>query len=973
MITQVKYGGYTATPSDYACPDGDLAMSLNILHNDGELSAMPSPTVAGSLSEGEKLIFIHVVNQNTRHLIINKGGEVSYKLLGGDSSFLISRYSVSDLKCTAMGNILCIYGAGVMEHYVFLGGTYKPFRADDFNVTLHFGLESYVVSNSQKITRLLKDAKGTVVGEKEELATHEFTDVTGITSFECILGYGATYSINIEKSTSTSTIYLRLELTLFDDSLKSFDAGIVGSEFSFTPEKQVKKITLSFYSDADYSVKFNSKFSGTAHVYKIINTASASVDYVFNNTEENRNSFLGLANQLIANCHELNRFILPFFVRYGFRMITGDIITVSPPILMEPNTDVVPFMALSDIKQDVDKNIWYNANVTAKAFSSKLKYRVKDKDKLKRLLAVEDLVESLVIAVSDPIYLYKQGATIEECANSIFYGTGRSNTESYSIGGILSLETNSVKYLSLPHFPVYDYTEKLASVNAFHIVKEIKKGDISTSDSFVDVPLESGALKGLAANLNLLPDNTESLNKYTASYAMTYNQREHWINIIEEAFAGFELDAMCGFVTSPHGEHYANYEVVVKDMDGTEKTISPGAHTVSSSNRRWFFCIDSKASRFSVSDFSDGSVHALSSGNALTPHPFLKGSYKAFLGQWSGSGASLISKPRSTTTTVKENMLYVTMQSNPILVEQRMRIGDGCLYAAAANARPITRNQFGQAPLYVLSSDGVWALELSGDGRYSVRQPVSRDVCINPGSITSLDTSILFVTDRGIMLLSGTDTTCISDVLLNKESFNISVLGKGLTDYLSTVGINVPSIVLFAYYMKGCSIIYDYAGQRIIVFNSSYEYSYVYSLKDKTWGIIGRSFSYTVNAYPDTWAVDGEGNVLKYTIRQDADFQQKGIIITRPLKLDTPDILKVVGTVIQRGVIERGHVGSIVYGSNDLVSWNLVFSSTDHYIKGYRSTPYKYFRIVLVCNLLPSESIHGCTIDFKPILTNRIR
>ena len=111
----------------------------------------------------------------------------------------------------------------------------------------------------------------------------------------------------------------------------------------------------------------------------------------------------------------------------------------------------------------------------------------------------------------------------------------------------------------------------------------------------------------------------------------------------------------------------------------------------------------------------------------------------------------------------------------------------------------------------------------------------------------------------------------------------------------------------------------------------------------------------------------------------------QGLIITRPLKLDMPDVLKTVPSVIQRGVfmsmtsnisgvyVHGGAVYGALYGSRDLIHWQLVHSSIDHYIRGQHGTPYKYFRLALICNLADKESLFGCSMAVVPRDTNNLR
>lgn len=321
-------------------------------------------------------------------------------------------------------------------------------------------------------------------------------------------------------------------------------------------------------------------------------------------------------------------------------------------------------------------------------------------------------------------------------------------------------------------------------------------------------------------------------------------------------------------------------------------------------------------------------------------------------------------------------MVFVSVQGNPIMIEQRVRVGDGILYAAASNTRPITRNQFGQSPLYVFSSDGIWAMEVATDGSYSVRQSVSRDVCNNIKSITPIDSAVLFTTERGIMMLSGTDTQCISEPINTNTPFNILSLGNTLRTYLADNDYKTFDIAPFTTFIRNCQIIYDYVDQLLIVFSDKCGYAYVYSIEEKKWSLIESKLLYAVNSYPEAWAVEKDKEKLSIVNFSDVAIDNtpvKGMLVSRPLKLEAPDILKTIDTVIQRGMFRRGHIKSILFGSRDLFNWQLVYSSTDHYLRGFRGSPYKYFRIVLLCDILPDESLYGTSIQFQLRLVNQPR
>ena len=135
--------------------------------------------------------------------------------------------------------------------------------------------------------------------------------------------------------------------------------------------------------------------------------------------------------------------------------------------------------------------------------------------------------------------------------------------------------------------------------------------------------------------------------------------------------------------------------------------------------------------------------------------------------------------------------------------------------------------------------------------------------------------------------------------------------------------------------------IYDYTCQRIIAYNPDVSYAYLYSLKSKQWGMMRSDIRSGINSYPEALAMVA-GNKLADCSASDAD-AATALLVTRSFKLGQPDVLKTIDTVIQRGYFKKGHVAQVLYASRNLFDWHVVWSSTDHYLRGSRGTPYKYF------------------------------
>ena len=224
------------------------------------------------------------------------------------------------------------------------------------------------------------------------------------------------------------------------------------------------------------------------------------------------------------------------------------------------------------------------------------------------------------------------------------------------------------------------------------------------------------------------------------------------------------------------------------------------------------------------------------------------------------------------------------------------------------------------------------------------------------------------------MLISGSQTQCISDMITDSVGSDIHSL-PGMEKLHSMIGHDTDdsclSIVPFLDFISGCGMVYDYPHQRIIVFNKNYSYAYVYSLKSKQWGMTHSRISHAVNSYPEAFAVDKDCNLVDFS-QENVD-RQKGLLVTRTIKLGEADVLKTVDSLMHRGIFRKGHVRSVLYGSRDMINWHLVTSSVSHRILNHRGTPYKYFRIALVCALDSDENVCGCTVQYTPRFTNRIR
>ena len=330
------------------------------------------------------------------------------------------------------------------------------------------------------------------------------------------------------------------------------------------------------------------------------------------------------------------------------------------------------------------------------------------------------------------------------------------------------------------------------------------------------------------------------------------------------------------------------------------------------------------------------------------------------------------------------SLIRVSEADNPLVfpAKNSVQVGSSIVSAMAANTRPISEGQFGDAPLYAFTDEGVWVLMLGEEGTYIARQPANRDICSNPNGILQIDDAVLYPTERGIMMQRGRESECITDVLDDYPFDFLSIYSHSTKDKtypnkLLSLG-NIPEsdvkYVRFRKYLEESGMIYDYYDSRIIVFNPNYTYAYVYSLKSNMWGTMHNVFNKRVNIYPESYATDKEGKILDVYVKEPTE-NVPFFLCSRPLTLGQ-DVHKTLFDCITRGYfssIQAGKCGMVLFGSNDLVNWYYVGSSVNMYLRNLVGSPYKYFRISLMGSLDQKESISALSIDFQSRLQNKLR
>lgn len=692
------------------------------------------------------------------------------------------------------------------------------------------------------------------------------------------------------------------------------------------------------------------------------------------------------------------KFIYPFLVRYAFRMYDGSLTKHSAPILMVCSSDLAPQVFYEHI---TGKESYTDAELRIVGVLQTLDYAVIGEYDIRRIKEWQDIIRSVDVFISAPIYTYDQTGQctrfiriensdcycickhINQAANTNVYPL-RYQYNQFSKLYAFTFNPHNFSYpagrLMLPRKTDDDVKEAIRNCSTFYFLESIKIDTLTTTRTKIEPGDEY--LTSLVAK-EVMTDDYDSHDKLYPKYAFSYNQRLNIANIRKRLFQGFNSWALFphsnGFVNnfhdgSPTSIDYTvgiDYTVFIKQDNRDIIVSGTGGSFGLYCNTLFFYYPNVNAYRVLIHKYMFGTLDL-----KLEQHAYLNGSF--YFGGWEDntnySDVTYTNSTESECMVDISNKIYTSEINNPFYFPLKgiNTVGTGEIMGICSAVKALSQGQFGQFPLYAFTTEGVWALEVSAEGTYSARQPVTRDICTNPASITQIDSAVLFATERGIMLISGSESQCITDIL-NNSVFRLDSLPA--YDRLLQKA-NLPAdcfdYIPFKDFIAGCGMTYDYKNQRIIVFHPSKAYAFIYSMKSKQWGMMQSNFTDAVNSYPDAYVMTSDSRLVNLSEPNKSDNIQI-LALSRPMRLDMPDVLKTIDTTIQRGMFSKGHVSQVLYGSRDLYNWFIITSSIDHYLRGFRGTPFKYFRFVLIGTLQRNESISGCSISFTPRQTNQLR
>jgi hypothetical protein len=476
-----------------------------------------------------------------------------------------------------------------------------------------------------------------------------------------------------------------------------------------------------------------------------------------------------------------------FFVRYAYRLYDNTNVKLSPPILILPgyrllnmlsvwieppdiSADPWSFLFTPSMNEDRYKDKFFNMSSTARIgmFVPGIKYD------LSSLVGYEGLIKGVDIFLSP------------------YVGVSNVDNTNTVISFVRGDEFIISKRSSLVNSLTGDMMKRIREMSSFYLVKSLNIGE-STGGDYVPFPEKTDIdtiynIAGLV-NREQLADDDFSIHKIGAKKSYAYNGRLHLADTGMTYFAGFDRSFFGwnepaakppggpiwynGYPETELGGEFkwkAGDELVI-ETEITRGSYSGkvysvyvfGKESVCVNSAMWSYP-DAMAKRMTVyrRDSGDGRVYRVRVLE-LREHEFLNVAFYLEDGlrpvYIKSAGEEVVPVDFGRAFMVGSwNELAVSDVNNPLQFKIRniLTVGTGRIMAIGANVMNVSGRNYGVFPLYVFTTEGVYALRVGeGDVAYStvtqpayLEPPVSDVICQVPGGV-------VFAIARGLCVANG--------------------------------------------------------------------------------------------------------------------------------------------------------------------------------------------------------------------------
>lgn len=733
-------------------------------------------------------------------------------------------------------------------------------------------------------------------------------------------------------------------------------------------------------------------------------------------TDVNHSTLLGIMNSTwnnisisANNLRDDGIFYAPVFLRYAVRLYDGSYVNHSVPIMCGggTSTDWITMQRTATRVHVGEGSRQYDGYLLNYSLNNVYNIRVKmveDPD----FESWSDLVDSIDVFVSPQITVPAFEAGFESMDDSLnvhLAGMMDGQKEKSVEDAVLS----KGNFYLVKSFSLADQKEMDELKGGECVIKNMDEDLLVQQEELVDgyrtsgqyIPLSesrnfnqrvlmSGALEIMPTGLPFLnglqTDVNPAARGNVQQYVFVYNIVDN-SGITHRVISRGKYSTLDVYSTEPGymSGHYQDLSYVTIQHFSAETTAD--SQLYEAKPYAWLSYPDTRCKSVDVF-ICEGGVVTYSKNIAMKEHPLLSCSYAFF-----GFGTELKDvldadagtepfEPGTESRVIESaNKVFLSDFQNPFLFPAGNIITfPDAVVGVGITSVPLSEGQVGDFDVYVFTEGGIRVLKTNSQGTFSTNNAyptnLSRHVAL-PGTITSLEQAIVFITERGVMMLVGGDVSELS-VSMNGKPYAlddsiVSVLSGTEWGELMSASENGETLMGF---MRTAKVAYDNNGSRLVFFNPEKGYQYTYMLQTQSWHKIlsGVTAPTILNSYPDCLVSYGtdEKKVMNFStilddieLVSDSENKVKGLIVTRPFDLGEPDIRKAITTVRIRGRFYRSDVRYLLLGSFDGIHWERLHS--------LRGGSYKQFRMAILCDLAPTERITWIDVEYEGRFTNKLR
>lgn len=982
-------------PDDTMAQNGELALALNLAADGDGLKMLEKPMPMFQLRQGEKVLCVHQ-NDGYKHYITSYGGSLWWgtapaSLLTPPPVWSPTELGTSDAtQATVMGNTIITQGSK-MEYWLWdeASGGYKPLGQRPPMAKLRFGLQSE-----------LKVYPGmTTGGNLADPA--EFLD--------------AMYWEDCE-----------LPYVRWNQSDTKFTRDRMYEPENRLPPSDVARASGSGYVDGEGNLREGMEGMWSLNLKGAVGSSVNSQAKIDEFVGKLTDWVMAYMNTFLAQANENRKFVLPFFVRYCYEMYDGSQIMQSDPVLLVPNCRAPQFVLngrsvyaerFAEASSEHNK-VGYLLMGRLWGFMSQLMYSV-DGNSLSGLRDWKDLISGIGIYITAPIYTYDQDGKVygwKEMHGSDWlphktYGKyNGSNTESRLSQAIAANASASVGtpalyeaydsdhmvpwlVMRVPELTTGDIRRRVTEATQYYKLASISYDDIikwmddDTWPSSSAVKINKDVLSTLTNRRQLMSDYT-GMDEMSASVQYVYNRRLNIANVMRRLSA--PLDYWTQVPMLGAASAISVPEAVEVAQTASHVLVNDGSVACENHSPYWLYNRTDGARAIGLDFGADGKkryqLTELDSGGGYWLSSLLWSEDGGSILDDTGTVESIASLPAAAGGIVSsEGEVWTSNAENPFVFQAGNvnQVGDGIIRALRAAVAPLAEDQHGYAPMYVFTSQGVWAMTHSTDGTPAAIDHVCGDIITEGTEPLSVGQSCLVMTGRGLLELTGRrvsnvsakiDGEFASDLLHGYEQFGnmLQAAGFGMFDqeFAGIIGQPLRG--------KACNLSYDYHHQRVYVWLS--RGGWVLNLRTGLWTQTSLTVDHVYNAYPSCeFARSPEASTGYESVVVSLDTEDNynnGLATTRPIKLS--EHLAKLREVAVRGFVNTdlqgtdAQVWTVVHGSRNWHDYGLVGDNQGDRVTRLGGSAYRS-HVVSVLLRDPTASVSRLVVTADEEQNNRLR